>query len=261
MKRQQPATTGTQTTRATKPTTDDSPQPRTDGVSSQRPRAAAAGNHPRSLIRNTTYSNTPSPQRHRAGSRTSRTPPASSTTTHPDASSGVGRQGRHRKTKHHPRDIQQHASTHQTARSSSTRSRTPDHHTCASERPSTSIQPNTPTEDPTPERAQRDAANGIQQTTVERPSNSAPSPRIQRNIRTPAAPRLRNASSSRTRTVEYAPTTNRPKTRTDTHVGQARRADHRHVPRIHASPGESIEKYYATPAGIERRRAPADHTD
>ena len=116
-------------------------------------------------------------------------------------------------------------------------------------------------EAPTPERTQRDAANGVQQTTVGRPSNSAPSPRIQRNIRTPAAPRLRNASSSRTRTVEYAPTTNRPKTRTDTHVGQARRADHRHVPRIHASPGESIEKYYATPAGIERRRAPADHTD
>ena len=146
------------------------------------------------------------------------------------------------------------------ARSSSTPSRTPDHHTCASERASTSIQPNTPTEDPTPERAQRDAANGIQQTTVGRPSNPAPNPGIQRDARTTGTARTRNASSSRTRTFEYVPATNRPRKRTDTQVVQARRADHRRPPRTLASPVENIEQY-ATPTGIERRRAPADHTD
>ena len=117
-------------------------------------------------------------------------------------------------------------------------------------------------ETPTPERAQRDAANGVQQTTVGRRSNPAPNPRIQRNARTTATARTRNASSSRTRTFEYVPTTNRPRRRTDTRAAHARQAAHRRAPRTDASPGNGngIEQY-ATPAGIERRRAPADHTD
>ena len=109
-------------------------------------------------------------------------------------------------------------------------------------------------------RAQRHAANGIQQTTVGRPSKPAPNPRIQRNARTTATARTRNTSSSRTRTFEYVPTTNRPKRRTDTRVAHARRAAHRRAPRTHTSPGESIEQY-ATPTGIERRRAPENDQD